>query len=83
MHESFPKRGKRSKMKATYGDKDVSPDHMYSAVDFGGGRPGWERRFNGNYGKTAARRAMNHPEKGNDSRRAGRSFNVLKDGSAY
>jgi len=83
MHESFPKRGKRSKRQALDEAKDYSPDNMYGASEFGGGRPAWGRRFDGNYGKTAKRRAENKPEKGEQSRRAGRTFNVLKDGSAY
>jgi len=74
---------KRSKYRAKNDAKDVSPDHMYSAIDLGGNRPGWQRRFDGNYGKTAAVRAKNKPEVGQESRRSGRSFSVLKDGSSY
>lgn len=81
--ESFPKKGKVSRMKKAKGDTNYTPSNMYEAVDFGSSRPGWERRFDGNYGKTAARRAENKPEVGQESRRAGRSFNVLKDGTAY
>jgi hypothetical protein len=81
--EHFPKRGKRSRMKAVRDDKDFTPENQYTAVEFGEGRPGWERRFDNIYGKTAERRAGVKPEVGASSRRAGRSFNVLKDGSAY
>lgn len=55
---------------------------MYSAVEFGGGKPDSSRRFTNNYGKTAARRGEVDVEKGENSRRTGRMFNWMK-GDSY
>ena len=84
-YETFAKRGKRSRMGPKpdkWSDKDVSPTTMYSAVEFGGGRPGSERRFTNNYGKTAGKRNDYEPEVGNRSRQTGRMFNWMK-GESY
>ncbi len=82
MFETFKKRGQRSKMKATSANKatDRTPANMYSAVEFGAGRPESSRRFTGNYGKTAAKRAQYKPEVGAASSMTGRLFNMAKDG---
>ena len=53
-YQTFKKRGKMGKKpggKDKWSDKDHSPSHMYGACDFGGARPGPERRFTNNYGK--------------------------------
>lgn len=84
-YETFAKRGKRSRMGPKpdkFSDRDVSPTTMYSAVEFGGVRPGSERRFTNNYGKTAGKRADYEPEVGNRSRQTGRMFNWMK-GESY
>lgn len=84
MFKTYPKRGKRSKYKATQADKgtDRSPATMYSAVEFGGGRPDSSRRLTNNYGKTAGKRGDYKPEVGNRSRETGRMFNWMK-GESY
>ena len=77
------KRGKMSKMKGKSIDgKDLTPPTMYSAVDFGGGRPDSSRRMTNNYGKTARKRGEYRPEVGENSRRTGRMFNWMK-GESY
>jgi hypothetical protein len=49
------KRGKMSKMKGkSIAAKDLTPPTMYSAVDFGGGRPDSSRRMTNNYGVSVA-----------------------------
>lgn len=81
MYETFDKRGKRSKKTVKDdGDKDVTPAHMYAAVEFGGDRPDGFRRISGNYGKTSGKRNEYKPEVGLASSTAGRMFNVVKDG---
>jgi hypothetical protein len=55
---------------------------MYGAVEFGGGRPGTERRFTNNYGKNAKARNEYKPEVGARSREAGRMFSWMK-GESY
>lgn len=84
MFETFPKRGKRSKHKATRSNKDTdhSPATMYSAAEFGGGKPDSSRRLTNNYGKTAGKRKDYKPETGENSRRTGRMFNWMK-GESY
>lgn len=84
-YETFKKSGKRSRMGSKedkFANKDVSPTHMYAAVDFGGMRPGPERRFTNNYGKNARKRDDYEPEVGNRSREAGRMFSWMK-GESY
>ncbi len=82
MFETFNKRGSRSKIKATRADKDTnySPDTMYSAVEWGGGRPVGSRRLTNNYGKTAGKRDEYKPDVGIRSSLIGRMFNAAKDG---
>ncbi len=82
MFETFNKRGKRSKIKATRADKDTdrSPPNMYDAVAWSDGRPDSSRRLTNNYGKTAGKRAQYKPEVGQASSLAGRLFNMAKDG---
>jgi len=82
MFETFNKRGNRSKIKATRADKDTdyTPPNMYTAVEWGKGRPDGSRRITNNYGKTAGKRAEYKPEVGRASSMAGRLFNLAKDG---
>ena len=77
------KRGKKAKKPGSVAtERDVSPSTMYSAVEFGGGRPGGERRFNGVYGKNAKARNETDLAVGENSRRAGRMFSWMK-GESY
>jgi hypothetical protein len=55
---------------------------MYAAVELGGGRPGSERRFTGNYGKNAKARNEVDTETGAKTRQEGRMFNWMK-GESY
>jgi len=83
MYCTANKRGKKAKRPGTAGTgKDVSPSTMYSAVEFGGGRPDGSRRLTNNYGKTAGKRNEFKPEVGDNSRRTGRMFNWMK-GESY
>lgn len=59
-----------------------TPSNMYSAVDFGGGKPDGSRRFTGIYGKNAKARNETDVEAGEESRRAGRMFSWMK-GESY
>lgn len=81
--QTFAKRGQKGK---NPGKEDPvathKPSSMYAGVDFGGGRPGTERRFSGNYGKNAKARREVDTESGADSRQAGRMFNWMK-GESY
>jgi hypothetical protein len=79
------KRGKMCKKPAgsdKWADKNHTPSTMYSAVEFGHGRPDSSRRFTNNYGKTAGRRGEVDVETGENSRRTGRMFNWMK-GESY
>lgn len=83
MHFTAKKSGKRSKMRGKAVDgKDLTPSTMYSAVEFGGGRPDSSRRMTNNYGKTRGKRSEYRPEVGENSRRTGRMFNWMK-GESY
>jgi hypothetical protein len=83
-YQTFKKRGKMGKKpkQDKWADGDFSPSHMYGAADFGGARPGPERRFTNNYGKNARKRNEFKPEVGDRSREAGRMFNWMK-GESY
>lgn len=74
------KMGKRPGSPAKENDMDLNT--MYSAAEFGGGRPGGERRFTGVYGKNAKARRETDLEHGENSRRAGRMFSWMK-GESY
>lgn len=78
------KRGKMGKKppQDKWVDKDWTPSTMYSAVEFGSGRPDSSRRFTNNYGKTPGRRGEVDLETGENSRRTGRMFNWMK-GESY
>ena len=87
MYTTSPKRGKFGKNpgkedRGGSSGESYTPSNMYSAVDFGGGKPDSSRRFTGNYGKTPARRGEVDVETGEDSRRAGRMFSWMK-GESY
>jgi hypothetical protein len=62
----------------TFHSRDVSPDNMYAAVEFGSGRPDAMRRYSGNYGKTAKKRGEYKPEVGMNSSLTARIFNAIK-----
>jgi hypothetical protein len=84
-YQTFKKSGKKGKNPGKtdkWSDKDHSPSHMYGAVEFGGDRPGTERRFTNNYGKNAKARNEYKPEIGARSREAGRMFSWMK-GESY
>lgn len=57
MTKRYPKSGKRSKLanKHREPDRDVSPENRFGYSDFGGSRPGTERRWTGNYLKAGQR----------------------------
>lgn len=80
MFETFNKSGKRSKIKASRSNKDtdLTPTNMYTAVEFGSGRPDGSRRLSNNYGKTAGKRADYKPEVGARSAMTGRLFDMVK-----
>ena len=82
MFETHNKRGNRSKIKAVISNQetDLTPQNMYSAVEFGGGAPSGDRRISNSYGKTAGKRAEYKPEVGIRSSMTGRLFNMAKDG---
>lgn len=83
--ETFAKRGKKGKNPGktdALQEQTHTPSSMYSAVDFGGGRPDTSRRFSGNYGKNAKARREVDTESGAESRQAGRMFNWMK-GESY
>lgn len=83
MFATFPKSGKRSKMKASPSTgSDHSPTHMYAAAEFGGGRPDSSRRFTNKYGKNAKARGETDTETGAASRESGRMFSWMK-GESY
>ena len=82
-YQTFPKRGKVGKNPGkTHPTGEHNPANMYAASDFGGGRPGSERRFSGNYGKNAKARNEVDTEAGAETRRTGRMFNWIK-GDSY
>lgn len=77
------KRGKMGKKPGSqYKGKQMDLSTMYSAAEFGGARPGGERRFSGVYGKNAKARNETDLETGMESRRAGRMFSWMK-GESY
>ena len=77
------KRGKKGKNPGkTHGAQEHTPSNMYSAIEFGSGRPGSERRFTNIYGKNAKARNETDIAAGEESRRAGRMFNWMK-GESY
>lgn len=81
MFETFNKRGSKSKVKASSSQgKDLTPQTMHSAVEFGGGAPSGDRRLTNNYGKTAGKRAQYKPEVGIRTSMTGRLFKAAKDG---
>ena len=78
-----PKRGKMGKKPGSRAkENQMDLNTMYSAAEFGGGRPGGERRFSGIYGKNAKARNETDVETGANSRRAGRMFSWMK-GESY
>jgi hypothetical protein len=78
-----PKRGKKGKNPGTeHKVQNSDLPTMYSAAEFGGGRPGTERRFTNIYGKNAKARSETDVEAGQESRRTGRMFNWMK-GESY
>lgn len=82
MFETFNKSGSRSKIRAASSNQEMdhTPETMYSAAIFDGGRPDSSRRLTNNYGKTPGKRAEYKPEIGLRSSLAGRMFNMAKDG---
>ena len=76
MFQTFKKRKHKADPKST----DRTPENMYAAAEFGGGRPDSSRRLTNNYGKTAGKRAEYKPEVGLRSSITGRMFNMAKDG---
>jgi hypothetical protein len=87
MYTTASKRGKFGKNPGKTdrgGSKGQShtPSNMYSAIDFGGGKPDGGRRFTGIYGKNAKARNEADVETGEDSRRAGRMYSWMQ-GDSY
>ena len=87
MFQTFAKRGKKGKNPGkedrggSNGQAQTLPS-MYSAADFGGGRPDTSRRFSGNYGKNAKARREVDTDAGAESRQTGRMFSWMK-GDSY
>ena len=83
MFQTYSKRGKKGKNPGKVdAEGEHNPANMYSAAEFGGGRPDGSRRFTGNYGKNAKARNEVDLETGENSRREGRMFSWMK-GESY
>lgn len=83
MFTTAAKRGKKGKNPGTAAKvQNNDLPTMYSAADFGGGKPEGSRRFTGLYGKNAKARNEADVETGAESRRTGRMFSWLS-GDSY